>query len=596
MRRLTKDRAAAAALFLLSLALYVGTLAPTVATIFDDSLEFQFVLPTLGIAHPTGYPLYTIFGWLFVHSIPLGDAAYRANLFSALGAATAVAFLYLAAVEAIGWRPAAVAGAVALALSPVFWSQATIAEVYGWQAGLTALWLWLALRWGKGKDDSLIPLALVTGAMLAHHRMTVLLLPALAYWLWANRRKIRRPLEATVAGLVPLLSYAYIPIRGMSVTSLDGTYRNTWSGFWRWVMASSYGTFLRENPFHVHYTPGYFFHLWLKQFGPVGLAAGVLGLVLLWKDRKTWAFLILALLANVAFAMTYRVADVDVFFIPSFLLFAMFVAGGVAVLNLPTPRFRTAGAALAILFLLQPFFIAHRDWRRMDRSGSWGVYDYATDVLSQPMPEGSKIVGLLGEQTLIRYMQCCRGMRKDIVPLAQDDPARRLALVEGLVRRGETVYLTRKLEGAPERFSLGSSGPLIRVWPPGEARYPAPEYPADEQVAPGILLTGYDEAVRRTHTGPVVRITLYWRVGKAQRDDLKVSARLLSGDRPVVSVDDWPVHRAYPTRYWRPGETIADDYDLKLPAPGTFTPLVILYRSKDVKEVGRVELAPVDVR
>ncbi len=595
MKRFAVDKTIALLLFLASLALYVRTLAPTVATIFDDSLEFQLILPTLGIAHPTGYPLYTIFGWLFVHALPVGDAAYRANLFSAVGAAVAVAFLYLASVELTGHRAASAVAAAALALSPVFWSQATIAEVYGWQSGLTAIWLWLALRWGKGKDGSLTPLALTTGVMLAHHRVTVLLFPALAYWLWANRKRIGRSLGAAIAGLVPLLSYAYIPIRGMTVTSLDGTYRNTWSGFWHWVLASSYGTFLRQNPFHVHYTPGYFFDLWLRQFGPVGLAVGVLGIVALWK-KKTWVFLVLALLANAAFATTYRVADVDVFFIPSFVLFAPFVAAGLAAVSEHVPSSRVVGTALAILFLAQPLAIARHDWHGMDRSDRWGVYDYAVDMLSQPMPTNSRIVGLLGEQTLIRYMQCCHGMRKDVIPLAQDDPARRLRLVEDLMRQGETVYLTRKLEGAPERFSLGASGPLVRVWEPGQEQYAAPEHPVNRQVAPGVRLVGYDEAVRRTHAGPVVRLTLYWLVEKPQHADLKVSARLLSGGEVAASVDDWPVHRAYPTRYWRPGETISDVYDLRPSASGSYTPLIVLYRSEDVKEVGRAELEPVAVR
>ena len=77
-----------------ALALYVATAAPTVVTVFDDSLEFQVVLPTLGIAHPTGYPLYTLLGWLSTRLLPFGDAAYRANLFSALTASLTVVLLY----------------------------------------------------------------------------------------------------------------------------------------------------------------------------------------------------------------------------------------------------------------------------------------------------------------------------------------------------------------------------------------------------------------------------------------------------------------------------------------------------------------------
>ncbi|NIO71864.1 MAG: DUF2723 domain-containing protein, partial [Anaerolineae bacterium] len=51
-----------------------------------------------GIAHPTGYPLYTMLGWLWSHVLPLGDVAYRMNLFSALWAAVAVTLLYITSV------------------------------------------------------------------------------------------------------------------------------------------------------------------------------------------------------------------------------------------------------------------------------------------------------------------------------------------------------------------------------------------------------------------------------------------------------------------------------------------------------------------
>ena len=75
---------------LAALGLYVRTLAPSVATLFDDSLEFQLVPVLLAIPHPTGYPLYALLGRLAT-LVPFGDAAYRVNLLSAVAAAVAVA-------------------------------------------------------------------------------------------------------------------------------------------------------------------------------------------------------------------------------------------------------------------------------------------------------------------------------------------------------------------------------------------------------------------------------------------------------------------------------------------------------------------------
>ena len=107
-------------LFLLSLGLYLATLAPTVVTVFDDSLELQLALPTFAIVHPTGYPLYTLLGWLVTVVVPFGVAAFRVNLFSALAASGAVVLLYAVARRLGGALIPAVVAALLLAVSPVW--------------------------------------------------------------------------------------------------------------------------------------------------------------------------------------------------------------------------------------------------------------------------------------------------------------------------------------------------------------------------------------------------------------------------------------------------------------------------------------------
>src|SRR5262245_45366294 len=113
------------ALALAAFGLYLATLLPGLG--IGDTAEFQRVVALLTLAHPTGYPLYSLLGWLWVQ-LPLGGTpAWRMNLFSALGAALAIGVLYLVA-RALGQRRAvAAAVALALATSLTFWSQATIA-------------------------------------------------------------------------------------------------------------------------------------------------------------------------------------------------------------------------------------------------------------------------------------------------------------------------------------------------------------------------------------------------------------------------------------------------------------------------------------
>src|SRR3954447_23231961 len=93
-----------------ALALYVRTLLPGMA--FDDWGEMQTVPWVLGVPHPTGYPTYVIAAWLF-ERLPLGEVAFRANLFSAACMAVALATATVIGIR-LGVRPM-IAGASAIA-------------------------------------------------------------------------------------------------------------------------------------------------------------------------------------------------------------------------------------------------------------------------------------------------------------------------------------------------------------------------------------------------------------------------------------------------------------------------------------------------
>ena len=54
-----------------------------------------------GFAHPTGYPLYLMLGWLWTHLVPIRDPAFRMNLFSALWGGVAVGLVALLAMRVI---------------------------------------------------------------------------------------------------------------------------------------------------------------------------------------------------------------------------------------------------------------------------------------------------------------------------------------------------------------------------------------------------------------------------------------------------------------------------------------------------------------
>ncbi|MDW8319167.1 MAG: DUF2723 domain-containing protein [Anaerolineae bacterium] len=622
-----------AGLAVAALALYVYTLAPTVATVFDDSLEFQVVLPTLGIAHPTGYPLYTLVGWLFSRFVPLGDPAYRVNLLSAVAAAAAVGVLYLAARRVGSSRLAAAACCSLFAAGSVWWSQATIAEVYALHGLLVAVLLWLALGQGPRRWT---PIAFVFGLGLAHHRTTLLLAPALAVlYVWEATREpaLRRPrqwLALAAAAALPLALYLYLPLRGRAVTSLDGSYVNTWEGFWRHVLARDYGAFLAGNPLGVERTRGYGLSLLAEQVSLLGLLLGLWGWTR-WRDQPPgWTFLALVYAANMLFAAFYRTADVDVFYLPAIMVWLAATAVGLTMaldqatalaaglgrrlqLTGPPQAWLTAvQVALLALVLAVPLqrsarYLAAQPRPRTcaetlavgeppaftpNRRREWSAINCGRAILSLPLPQGAHIVGLLGETTLLRYVQVADGARPDVVLIAADREAERLTAVEQALAAGRAVYLTRELPGAGQRYSLTAEGPLVRVWPAGQARPDPLPQAVDVAFGDAVRLVGFDLALVPARGAVWLRMRLAWQALAPVGEELKVSARLLRPDGSAAAAQDAvPVHWSYPTTAWRPGETVVDAYDFALPADtaGSLTPLVILYRAADGSEVGRFQ-------
>ena len=89
--------------------LYTFTAGPYVVP-YRDAGEMTTVLSTLGVAHPPGYPLYTLMGKIAMQ-LPVGSAFYRANLFSALCAAGALVVLF-AVLRRLLSVPAALAATV----------------------------------------------------------------------------------------------------------------------------------------------------------------------------------------------------------------------------------------------------------------------------------------------------------------------------------------------------------------------------------------------------------------------------------------------------------------------------------------------------
>ncbi len=582
---------------LLTLLLYSLTAAPSIVELYDDSLEFQLVGPTFGIAHPTGYPLYILLGGLWSRLLfPVGNWAWRMNLFSALCGAAAVTVLFLLARRLAGNGGGLVA-ALLFALGPIWWQQTTVAEVYALHGLFVALILYTTVRLER---RSLGVLGLLIGFSLAHHRTTLLLLPpVVASLLWTEPRLARPQREWLRWGLalaLPFLLYLYIPLRAANgIEPLEGDYVNTWTGFWDHVLARTYTTFLGDNALAVARTPADWLAVIRAQGGWLGLILGMIGLgigLLTSRQRPAWVMISLTLAINLAFAMRYRVADAEVFAIPVFLCLAL--ASGLAAERLISHisaqipwRRRTLYALLLAAILLVP---GGRD-PIVNRSQAWTTHDYAVALATVDFPPQSRVVGLRGQISVLQYMQQAEGLGQAAIPVALDDPAARQAFVAAGMAAGYPLFLTQEVAGIGNQYSFSAEGPLVRVWPRGSAQPGMPSMPLALCLGDDLLcVRGYDLTVLDEAGGPALRVAFYWQAQRPLPAVLKLSLRMLAENGDVVGVEDrFPLRQVALTPDWLPGEIVRDVHYLPYPAPACHL-LVIPYDATTATEIGRFTL------
>ena len=206
------NRWVGAGVFLLTLGVYIKTMAPAVS--FWDCGEFIATSYILGVPHPPGSPLYVLLGRVF-SLFPIGDVAARVTFMSALSSALAVWCVYLSTLalgrRALGGHPlqpfgdsrdigpiaGSVLAALLLAFSYTQWFNATEAEVYGYSIFFTCFGLWLILYWegtghGMQNDRWLLFIAYLFGLGGGLHLLCLLTIPTLAILVWFADEKLRR--------------------------------------------------------------------------------------------------------------------------------------------------------------------------------------------------------------------------------------------------------------------------------------------------------------------------------------------------------------------------------------------------------------------
>lgn len=543
-----------------TLALYLSTLAP--GMLRGDSGEFQWAMASLNVAHATGYPLFTLlgYGWQF---LPLSNnLAWQLNLLAPLFGALAVTTLFVLIRSVTARTDAALIGALFFALAQVIWFNASILEVYSLHAFLLALWLYLLHRWSRDMTQN-APLYLsffVLGLGFAHHRLMLLALPALLYFLIATDRKfflnLSRLLVCALLVVPGLLLYVYVPLRLLPEGfSFD-------FAFYDIILGREYApSLLREiNPLPV------LVEIPVENFH-IGLVIALVGAIALFRRAKNLNIALwLIYLVDVAFALIYSVPDIEVFLTSSFVVTAIWIGEGAAFIlewvgaRVDTANARRVQVPLAIVMLFIPLFGLMRYGAIQTAvAGEAAPEARARAIAADNLPEGAMLELDWETATALRFLQASEKLRPDLdarlIGMNQRDEFWR-ALYNANAGRTVLIESGLKWNRAPAGFVPEARdndlSQLVRV-------------PVEMTRAPAVVSDSVDFAGYKSTPEAFI---VYWRVKQPLNKDVSTFVHYLDASGEKIGQDDrgacCEAVYGFRTSEWEAGQLYADVFK---PAP-----------------------------
>ena len=459
--------------FVVALLFYSWTLAPTVT--LTDSGELIVVARGLGIAHPPGVPLWIILAHL-ASLVPLGNVAQRINFSSALFAALTCAMLTLVVAEVIitasylaaarrrkkGTKkigelavthsmvaaPALGAGLL-MAFSRTLWSYATITEVYALNALLIVIIFFLMFRWrryivedrmhlsaasNRGQvtrhDVFLYSATLIFGLALGVHHVTVALtLPAVAVIVFRTQGMgfftSRRLVYAALISIGALVAvYAYLPLAASRSPVINWGHPRSLQEIWWHLTGRQYQVYFSFKPEIMGEQFAEFCRMALREFGfpwlPLSLVLAFAGLADAFKrDRTIFWFLLAIVVADLAYALSYEIAeDKDAYYMPTFISIAIAAGLGIRWLirsalskSLPVVK-PSLAAVVAVLVVSTIAFTAN--WPFNNRRHYFIAHDYVDNLLKTIAPNGLLLTLDWQVVSPMFYAQEIEQLRRDV--------------------------------------------------------------------------------------------------------------------------------------------------------------------------------------
>uniref|UniRef100_A0A2K5RXP4 Transmembrane protein 260 n=2 Tax=Cebus imitator TaxID=2715852 RepID=A0A2K5RXP4_CEBIM len=415
-----------------------------------DSGELITAAYELGVAHPPGYPLFTLVAKLAITLFPFGSIAYRVNLLCGLFGAVAASLLFFTVVRLSGSSAGGILAAGVFSFSRLTWQWSIAAEVFSLNNLFVGLLMALTVHFEEAataKERSKITKigAFCCGLSLCNQHTIILYVLCIIPWILFRLLKKKELSLGSLLKLSLYFSAGLLPYVHLPISSYLNHARWTWGdqttlqGFLTHFLREEYGTFSLAKS-EVGSTMS---EILLSQvtnmrtelsFNIQALAVCA-NICLSRKDRPNpslvWLFtgmfciysLFFAWRANLDISKPLFMGVVERFWMQSNAVVAVLAGTGLAALVSETNRVLNNSRLQCLEWLSATLFVVYQmysNYSICDQRTNYVIDKFAKNLLTS-MPHDA-IILLRGDLpgNSLRYMHYCEGLRPDISLVDQE--------------------------------------------------------------------------------------------------------------------------------------------------------------------------------
>jgi hypothetical protein len=425
--------------FIIPFTVYIITLSPTIS--YTDSGELATACAKLAIAHPTGYPLFTMLGKIF-YLFHFGENVYILNLMSALFSSIGVLVFFNLILMLLNnikssdengknnsennsikehvFPIISLSSSLVLAFSQTFWDSSNSLEVWSLHILFINLLIYLIVKASITKNEIYwLLLAYILGLSFTNHLSTIFLSAGFIYLYFVTNRADKDSFLRLIYMIVPFLIgislYLYLVLKANN-NIISWIYPVNLYNFYYHITGRHFGNLMFKSfdsslSLFKDYTV-----LLPNEYYYVPLLPALAGLIFIWKfERKMFYFTVLLFCVNVLAAVNYEILDYETYFLLSFVVVVIWIAYGIYYFYL---YFKKNEYALIVLCTVLPLLPLAANYKIEDKSKSYTVQDYYYNMVNY-VPQKSVIVteGMDVLTLASFYYQIVKNYRNDVVIL-----------------------------------------------------------------------------------------------------------------------------------------------------------------------------------